>query len=159
MRLTGKTLSQIAAGAGIIAGLTLQAAPAFALDTVTQAVTAGARTASVGDASMSSVASSHAVQTSSGSMTLTADDSSGSGAGWNVTILSSAFAYSGSAGGSAMPANGFALTSAALPAMTAGQAVNVTAAMGPEASATTGTLNVARKVILAGPGFGVGTYT
>ena len=163
MRTSAKQLAQITAGAGLLTALVLQAAPAapaFAADTVTQAVTAGARTASVANATMSSSTSAHTIQTATGSMTLTADDSSGSGAGWNVTILSSDFAYTaGGNGGSAIPASGFALTSSALPAMTAGQAVNVTATNGPEASASSGTLDSARKVILAGPGYGVGTYT
>lgn len=160
MRSPAKQLTRFTAGAGLLAALALNAVPAFAADSVTQAVTAGTRTASVADAAMSGVASSHAVQTSTGTMTLSADDSSGSGAGWNVTIVTSDFAYSaGGFGGSTIPAINFALTSAGLPAMTAGQAVNVTATNGPEASVTSGTLNTARKVILAGAGYGVGSYT
>ena len=160
MRTPAKHLTRITAGAGLIAALAFQAMPVLAADSVTQAVTAGARTASVADASMASAVSSHAIQSVTGTMTLTADDSSGSGAGWNVTILSSDFAYTaGGMGGSAIPATGFALTSLGLPAMTAGQAVNVTAGNGPEATLASGSLNLARKVILAGVGYGVGTYT
>jgi hypothetical protein len=96
-------------------------------------------------------------------MTLTADDSSGSNAGWNVTIQSSAFLWTAGSGGAStgtdIPAANFALTSAAVPTMTAGQAVNVTATFGPEVGASTGTLDAARKVIQTGPTYGNGTYT
>ncbi|HUQ78657.1 MAG TPA: WxL domain-containing protein [Patescibacteria group bacterium] len=133
------------------------AAPAFAADTVTQAVTAGTRSASVADLTLASVAYSHSGQSSTGSMTLTADDSSGSGAGWNVTIISSAFVYSGSNGGTNIAASNFSLTSAATPVQTAGQAVDTTD--GPYASVTSGALNAARKTVAANAGFGQGTYT
>ena len=44
-------------------------------------------------------------------MLLTADDSTGSGAGWNVTIQSSDFVWVGTAnGGTDIPASKFALT-------------------------------------------------
>jgi hypothetical protein len=92
-------------------------------------------------------------------MTLTADDSTGSGAGWNVTIVSSDFDYAGAFGGVDIAAAGFALTSAALPVATAGQAVDVDPGNGPEVSVTSGTLDAARKVISAGATFGSGTYT
>ncbi|MEA2527545.1 MAG: hypothetical protein QOF73_4772, partial [Thermomicrobiales bacterium] len=135
-------------------------APALAVDTVTQAITPGTLSASVADLTLTSVAYSHEVQAQTGSMTLTADDSTGSGAGWNVTILSSAFAYTaGGNGGSAIPAANFSLTSAAAPTSTAGQAVDATD--GPKVPTTSpvGALNSARKVIQANAGFGQGTYT
>jgi hypothetical protein len=138
------------------------AVPAFAADLVTQEITAGTRSASVADLAFSNVAYSHVSQTPTGSMTLTANDSTGSGAGWNVTILSSFFNRTGSVveeDALDIPAANFSLTSAALPAMTAGQAVNVTGGNGPEASAASGTLDSAKKVILAGIGYGQGTYT
>lgn len=139
------------------------AGPAFAVNTVTQAVTAGTRTASVADLALTSTAYSHTAQTSTGSMTLTADDSTGSNAGWNVTIQTSAFVWSAGSGGASsgtnIPAANFSLTSAAAPVMTAGQAVDVTG--GPKVPATSpvGTLDSARKTVQANTTFGNGTYT
>lgn len=70
-------------------------------------------------------------------------------AGWNVTIQSSAFAYSGSNSGTAIPASNFEIASAAAPTMTAGEAVDAT--NGPKVPATSpvGTLETARKVLQA----------
>lgn len=138
--------------AGTIAG------PAFAADAVTQTVTAGTRSAVVANLVLGSVAYSHSAQSTSGSMGLTVDDSTGSGAGWNVTIVSSAFVHSG---GVNIPAVNFALTSAVAPVMTAGQAINVTAGNGPAIPTVSpvGTLDTARKTVQAGVGYGQGTYT
>jgi hypothetical protein len=137
------------------------ALPVGAADSVTQAVTAGTRTASVANLALSSVAYSHSVQASNGSMALTADDSTGSGAGWNVTILSSAFVLSGGDGTKDISAANFALTAADAPVVTAGQAINVTAGNGPAIPTISpvGTLDSARKTVQAGVGFGQGTYT
>lgn len=136
------------------------AMPVAAADSVTQVITAGTRTASVANLSLTAVAYSHIAQTQTGSMTLSADDSTGSGAGWNVTILSSAFVYSGSNSGTNIVAENFSLTSAAAPAATAGQAVDATdGPRVPTDISPIGTLNSARKTVQANAGFGQGTYT
>ena len=147
-------------GIGLMGLLALTAvAPAFAADQVTQAVTPGTRTASIANLALGSVGYSHSQQAQAGTMTLTADDSTGSGEGWNVTVQSSNFAYSGSNGGTNIPAANFALTSAAAPAHVAGQAID--GAAGPEVPGTSpiGALDVARKTVRAGVGYGSGTYT
>lgn len=133
--------------------------PVAAADSVTQAVTGGTRTASVAALALDSVAYSHSAQNSAGSMTLTADDSTGSNLGWNVTILSSAFAYTGGNSGSNIPAAKFSLTSAAAPTMTAGQAVDATAGPKVPTIGPVGTLDAARKTVQADATFGNGTYT
>lgn len=135
--------------------------PVAAADSVTQAVTAGTRSASVANLTLASVAYSHTAQTSTGSMTLTADDSTGSNLGWNVTILSSAFAYTGSNSGTNIPAANFALTSAAAPTRTAGQAVDALGVGGPKVPTISpvGTLDTARKTVQALALFGKGTYS
>jgi hypothetical protein len=157
---TRKRLAAVAATLGA-AGLMLTAAPpAFAVDTVVQQVTGGASTASVANLTLPSVATAHTSQNSAGTMVLTANDSSGSGAGWNVTIQSSAFVYSGSNNGTNIPAANFSLTSAAVPTSTAGQAVDVTG--GPKVPADPsplGPLSSARKTVQANANFGQGTYT
>jgi hypothetical protein len=145
------SLTALVAGAAV--------APVLAADTVTQVVTAGSRTASVANLTLAALNYSHSAQTSTGSMTLTADDSTGSGAGWNVTILSSALAYTGTNSGTAIPAANFSITTANAPSMTAGEAVDAT--NGPKVPATgaTGTLDAARKTVQANAGYGEGTYT
>ncbi|HUS22472.1 MAG TPA: hypothetical protein VMZ66_10735 [Aeromicrobium sp.] len=148
----------LALGAGAMLVATV-AGPAFAADVVTQVITAGTRSASVANLTLGSVAYSHSAQSSTGSMTLTADDSTGSGLGWNVTIISSAFVYSGANGGTNIPAADFALTSAAAPVATAGQAVNGVGGPKVPTISPVGTLDAARKTVQALVTFGQGTYT
>lgn len=138
------------------------AAPAFAANTVIQAITGSGLTASVADLTLPSTAYQNAAHDVSGSMVLTADDSTGSGAGWNVTIQSSSFAWVGTAnGGTDIPATKFALTSAAAPTAIAGQAVSVALSTGPQVPPTSpiGTLDTARKVLVATAAYGAGTYS
>lgn len=137
------------------------ATTAFAADSVTQTVTAGTRTASNTNLAFADVAYSHTAQTPTGSMTLSVDDSTGTGAGWNVTVLTSAFVYTGTNSGTNIPAANFSLTSAAAPVMTAGQAINVTAGNGPAIPTVSpvGTLDSARKTVQAGIGYGQGAYS
>jgi hypothetical protein len=145
-------------GAGALLVGTI-AGPAFAADTVTQTVNAGTRTASVANLTLGAVTTAHSAQTTTGSMTLTADDSTGSGAGWNVTILSSDFVYSGSNGGTDIAASGFSLTSAAAPVSTAGDAIDATNGPKVPTVSPVGTLDSARKTVQANAGYGEGTYT
>ena len=139
---------------------TALAAPALAVNTVTQVVNGGTLTASVADLALGAVTVTHTTQPSVGSLTLTADDSTGKALGWNVTLQSSAMAYSGAFGTSPandIPAANLAIATPGTPAMTAGQAVDVT--NGPKAVGTGGALNAAIKVINANAAFGMGTYT
>ena len=138
------------------------AGPAAAADTVSLAITGSGLTASVANLTLTSVAYQNAAHTVSGSMVLTADDSTGSGAGWNVTIISSAFVWVGTAnGGTDIPAANFVLTSAAAPTMIAGQVVSVAASTGPQVPPTSpfGTLDTARKTLVATAAYGQGTYS
>jgi hypothetical protein len=155
----------VAIGA-LTVGVLFAAPSAFAADTVTQDVTGGTLTASVADLGLTSVLSTHAVQHSTGSMTLTADDSTGTGTGWNVTETVSGFAYTGGNGGTAIPATAFSITSAGTTASTTGQAIDATGTQllpkGPQIGTLTGVsgaLDSAVKVLRAGATFGQGTYT
>ena len=151
----------LALGAGALLVATV-AGPAAATDTVTLAITGSGLTASVADLTFTSVPYQNASHNVSGSMLLTADDSTGSGAGWNVTIISSAFIWVGTAnGGTNIPAANFALTSAAAPTMIAGQVVSVAASTGPQVPPTSpfGTLDTARKTLVATAAYGQGTYS
>lgn len=136
------------------------AMPAGAANTITQTINPGTRTSSIADLTLGAVSYSHSAQSSTGTMVLTADDSSGSGAGWNVTVLSSNFAYSGANGGTDIPAANFSITSASGATSTAGEPVN--AVGGPKVPLTftaPATLDVARKTLQAELTFGEGTYT
>jgi hypothetical protein len=138
------------------------AGPVVAADTVTQAITGSGLTASVADLTLPSVAYQNAAHDVTGTMTLSVDDSTGSGAGWNVTIESSAFVWVGTAnGGTDIPASKFALTSAAAPTVIAGQAVSVALSTGPQVPPTSplGTLNTPRKTLVATAAYGAGTYS
>ena len=133
--------------------------PAFADNGVSLSVTAGTRTASVANLPMSAIQYSHSNQAQTGTMTLAADDSTGSGEGWNVTIQSSNFAYSGdSTNATAIPAANFSITTTHAPTMTAGLAVDATNGPKVPASGATGTLDSAHKVLQANAAYGLGTY-
>jgi hypothetical protein len=149
----------LAAGALLVA---TAAGQAFAANGITQAITGSGLTASVADLALTSVAYQNGAHAVTGTMVLTTDDSSGSGAGWNVTIQSSAFMWVGTAnGGIDIPATAFALTSAAAPVMVSGQAVSVALSTGPQVPPTSplGGLDVPRKVLVATAAYGAGTYT
>jgi hypothetical protein len=139
--------------------LTTLATTVLAADTVIQVINGGVRTASVANLTLTPLAYSNSAQANAGTMTLTVDDASGTGAGWNVTIQSSAFVYTGSNSGTDIPAANFSLTAAATPVMTAGQAVDGTNGPKVPASSPIGTLDSARKVIQANANYGLGTYT
>ena len=152
----------------LAAAATMALAMPVAAAEVTQAVTAGTRTASAANLTLASVAYSHSAQTSTGTMTLTADDSTGSNAGWNVTVLSSAFVHSGTDRTKDISAVNFSLATAAEPTMTAGQAIDLdTDTTGPDiangpmvpSTSPVGTLDTARKTVQANANFGNGTYT
>jgi hypothetical protein len=138
------------------------AGPAAAADTVILAITGSGLTASVADLTFTSVGYQNAAHDVTGSMTLTADDSTGSGAGWNVTIMASAFNWVGTAnGGIDIPAAGLALTTAAAPTMVSGQPVSVALSTGPQVPPTSpiGRLDTPRKTLVATAAYGAGTYT
>lgn len=136
------------------------ALPVGAANTVTQTINAGTRSASIADLTMGAVTYSHSAQANAGTMVLTADDSSGSGAGWNVTVQSSAFVYTGANGGTDIPAANFSITSASGATATAGEPVDVVGGpMVPLTFTTPATLDVARKTLQAQLTFGEGTYT
>jgi hypothetical protein len=153
--------SSVLLAAAIAIGATV---PALADNSVVQTLNAGILTASVANGGMSAITVSHANQTSTGTLTLSADDSTGSALGWNVTVQSSAFAYTGdyAATQTAIGAANFSLSAAAEPTLIAGQAVSsVTTATGPQVPPTSpaGTLNSARKVVMASAAYGSGSYT
>jgi hypothetical protein len=153
---TLKRLLPLALGLSL-ALIALSAVPAHAADPIVSLnLQAGTRTASLTSATLDPITYKHVEQNQTGSFTLTVDDSTGSGAGWNVTILSSAIVYSGANGGTNIPAANLSITTANTPVATAGQAVDVTG--GPLAG-TASTLDAARKVIYASTNFGQGTYT
>jgi len=152
-----RIVTALTVGAVLSAMLAL---PASAANTVTQTINAGTRTSSIADLTLGAVSYSHSAQSSTGTMVLTADDSSGSGAGWNVTVLSSDFVYSGVNGGTDIPAASFSVTSASGATSTAGEAVDATGGPKvPAAFSAPATLDSARKTLQADATFGEGTYT
>jgi hypothetical protein len=134
------------------------AAPTLADNTVTTTVIGGIRDAHTYNLNLGSFNYSHDDQVVGDTMVLWADDSSGTNAGWNVTIVASNFAYAGPNGGVAIPNSNFAITGTGFVNKLKGQ--GVTPPHGPQVPATSpaGTLNTPRKVIFADPGHGKGTY-
>jgi hypothetical protein len=137
--------------------------PAFADTKVSQVIIAGTRSASVTSQALGEVPAgpvAHSARTQNGTVTLTADDSSGSGAGWNVTLRSSDFVYSGANGGTDIPAANFSFTAISAPTVTAGEAVDdANGPMVPAGLSGGRTLDSSVKVLQANPHYGMGTYT
>jgi hypothetical protein len=143
--------------AGTLAG------PAVAANIVTQEITGGGLTASVGDLTLASVAYQNAAHDVTGTMVLTADDSRGTALGWSVTIQASRFVWAGTAnGGTDIPAANFALTSAAEPTLIGlGQAVSLVASTGPQIpieGIVYGSLASPIKTLRATAAYGAGAY-
>lgn len=137
-----------------VAGLAVSVVALLAAPTTVQA----ALTASVADLTLPAVTSSHVAQTSAGTMTLTVTDSE-PGAGWKVTIVASAFAYSGAHGGKSIAAENLSIVEAREPVLVSGQAIDPSGGPKVPPSGATGALDVARKTIQAEVGYGGGTYT
>jgi hypothetical protein len=127
-----------------------------------------ALSASVDDLSLASGPYSHQDRVVTGSLGLTATDTGTlvgtTNAGWNVTIQSSSFAYSGPNNGTPIPAANLAITAAHPPTRVSGQAISPTG--GPRTTNVTGSLATPRKTLQAdGPSglitltyYGIGTY-
>ena len=125
---------------------------------VTQSVNPGSRTATLAALGLDAIDYSHTDKTSAGNVGLTVDDSSATGEGWNVNVVSSDFVYSGDNNGTDIPAANFALTSAGDPVHVEGQDIDET--NGPRAlQDNTGALDEARAVIEADADHGQGIYT
>lgn len=157
-RTTRKT-RRIAFVTVMVGGALALAGSANAADTVSVVVSPGIRTASVANLSLTTVGYSFIPQTQTGTMTLSADDSTGSGLGWNVTIQSSAFLYTGSNGGTSIPAANFSLITANAPTATAGQAVDSTSGPMVPSTSPAGVLSAARKTVQANAAYGQGAYS
>jgi hypothetical protein len=154
--LTRRRCERVAVGLmALTIGLGM-ASGALADNIVRTRVTAGTRTASTANLNLGNVAYSHSDQHKLGTMVLTADDSSGTNAGWNVTVIAGDFIYDDTyAGGLDIPAGNLALTAIGAPSYNAGEAIE---AGGPLATANTGTLDTARKVIYSAADSGKGNY-
>jgi len=136
------------------AGLVLADEPV----SVTQTLSPGTRSASVTSMVLAQAPYSHSVQTTTGAVTLSVDDSSGSGQGWNVLVQSSDFVYVGQHAGKAIPAANFAVVAANAPTMTEGQAVDASSGPKSPESGATGSLDTPRKTMQAQANAGMGTY-
>jgi hypothetical protein len=129
--------------------------PALASESLKQSVESGDRSASVSGVDLGTVDYSHESQSSTGSISILVDDSTGSNAGWNVTLQVSDFTD----GDRVIEAGNLAITSAGTPTVLAGQEID--AENGPKVPSIggAGSLDVARKVLNANEGFGKGTYS
>lgn len=159
-----QTIRRFALGAAAaVAVASTLVVPAFAApanNSVTQVITsAGSLGAYIDNASMTAITYSNSQGATTGTLNMHVTDPTGSGAGWNVTVKSSDFAYGGtSLYGQAIPASGYTIASLGAPSVVAGEARD--AQHGPNAysSSLNASLDSARKVISADPGFGSGDY-
>lgn len=150
-RRTVRALAGILA-AGLVTGV--MAGPALGANRVNQSVEPGTRSV-ISDLSLDSVTSA-GDRTISGTLIVTVDDATGTGAGWDVTIRASALVNTTSPAAPEIPASSLTLGDPGEPMVIAGQAVHTR--HGPFAGSG-GSLDVARTVISAGENHGLGTYT
>lgn len=155
MRPTSKLIKGVQGTCAALALAAVVAVPVFAQSTATLTISDGSRTADLSPLTLNPTTYSNEDQITSGVMTLNADDSSGTGAGWNVTVQSSDFAYQGQYAGTSIPAANLVIDTPGNPVYVAGEAI--TAAAGPFAGMG-GSLDVARRVLFANEGGGKGAY-
>ena len=130
--------------------------------TVTTDITGGTLTATIADATLPSSIFQNTEHLVTGDLALSAEDTTASGLGWNVTVLSSAFVYSGTAAGGVLnniAADQFTLRTAALPVWVSGQVEVDTTAFPAAGRVVPVTLNTARMVVSATAAYGQGSYT
>jgi hypothetical protein len=149
------SLSSVVRSTAIAAiGIASVASSALAVDTVTQVITQGTLTASVTDATMTPIAYSNTAGLTTGTLSLTVDDSRGVGTGWGVTIASSDFDYQGTSPiGIDIPNTGFQTTGFGTLTVNAGQAAP------PPTAGTGGVFSSAVQALSAAAGSGSGNYT
>lgn len=135
-------------------GMATVTAGALAQNEVTQEITSGALSAFVDDANLTTIPYSNDDEVSTGTLSLTVDDSRGVGSGWAVSISSSNFIYDDTSPiGDDIPATGFQTSAFGTLAVNEGQA-----APAPTAGAG-GTLSGAVPILSAADGSGSGNYT
>jgi hypothetical protein len=145
--------------------------PALAAD-VTATIEAGALSSSISNFDFGEgITYMNVANPVSGVLALAADDSRGgaeaTSPGWHVNVQLdpiAGFAPDATAisnGNALIPASALALRAGGTgtPLRVAGQSVSSTGGQGPEVALTAGTLELAKKVLSAGEGFGSGTYT
>ena len=147
-------------GALVIGALSLGGASSVlagsSTTSVTQQITAGTLTASIGAGSLNTIPYSNGSQITTGTVHLDVVDATGSSGGWNVVVSSSAFVYGGtSPSGIAIPAPNFSISLAHAPSVDAGQVID---AVGGPKVVGGGSLDLARKTIQANSKFGSGSY-
>lgn len=153
---------------GLAAAIALSAAPAaHAADDsipVTLEIEAGTLDVVIDnviwDAPLAEQTYSHALQTRTADITLSVDDSTGSGAGWNVTVQSTVLDFTANGDTDLdIPASALLVTSAAAPEYGAGQAIDNDNGPRVPAAVTNLSLEQARMVLQAAPDYGLGEYT
>lgn len=155
----GFTMSKkiLAAGLIVAAAFGIGMKPAIA-DTVGVTVIPGERSASTTDLVLPAVYADNEAWQTAGMVTLWADDSSGTGDGWTVTVQAGAFACTDCEIPSSLPASSLSAFYTQPVEVAAGQAIDEVA--GPHTGANSlGSLDVARPLMAADAGAGMGTYS
>lgn len=154
MRTSVKTLA-----AGSLAAASLLIVPAaIAAETdgsaATVAVTSGSLDVTAADVALGTVATSHTSTPVPGSFALTVDDTTGTGAGWDITQQVTAFGYTGVNGGEDISAANFSVTSVDNLASTAGEDTTGITTAGE----AIGDLSTPKTVLAAAADAGEGAY-
>jgi hypothetical protein len=154
-----KTLGNMGRLIGLAGALLVSLAtvtPAFAAGQVTQVINCGGGngfSASVEDLSLTDKNFATVAQDSTGSLLLSAAENGCAAQGWKVTIQASGWTKDGV---EKIPANAFSVTTIPVPTHVSGQQIDTN--LGPRPVNELGTLDQARKVLNAQPGYGLGTY-
>ncbi|GAA1145563.1 hypothetical protein [Nesterenkonia lutea] len=152
MRTSVKTVT---VGSLLAASMFITPAALAAESTATATVTGGSLSASAEDVALAAVTTSHAAQTTSGTVNLAVDDSTGTGDGWSVTQVVSDFGYTdGGNAGDAIAAEHFVVSSVGTVSALAGADGAETVDVG-----TAGSLGTERTVLSAAAENGEGSYT
>ena len=147
----------LAAGLILAAAFGIGASPALA-ETVGVTVVPGERAANTTDVVLPAVFADDEAWQTGGTVTLWANDSSGTGKGWTVTVQAGEFSCTDCEIASSLPASSLSAFYTQPVQAVAGQEINPVSGPRPGAGAL-GPLDVARPLMTADAGQGMGTYS
>lgn len=157
--LTHRTRRWTGVGVGIVMSVLVVATAGAQSTEIVQAITGGEQpTITIGSVSLAPTSYSAEEQYNPGKIDYTITAESGTAPGWSVSVQAGDMVYSGSHGGTNIPAANLTVSSANAASYVSGDPVDTTNGPFVPAEGATGGLNTPRTVLTSDPGYGDGVY-